>query len=87
MNRHEHRKIGERIGVRDPNRTDTGVVLENVRLTARVARLEADLLEVLEYLEDKSDVVDDDSSMPAPNKEMQLATMIKCSLYGEGNFR
>ncbi len=83
MNRHELRIRGERIGVRDPNRTDTGIVLENVRLTARVARLEADLLECLEYFEDKADVVDDDSPMPAPNKEMQFATMIKSTLYGD----
>ncbi len=86
MNRHEHRIRGERIGVRDPDRTDTGIVLENVRLTARVARLEADLLECLAFLNDNCDVVDGDYGEPAPNKEMQLAMMIKSTLYGEGNF-
>ncbi len=51
MNRHELRIRGERMGVRDPDRIDTGIVLENVRLTARVARLEALLLRcIADYL-------------------------------------
>ncbi len=44
MNRHELRIRGERMGVRDPNRIDTGILLENVRLVGRIARLEAELL-------------------------------------------
>ncbi len=86
MNRHEHRIRGERLGVRDPNRTDTGIVLENVRLTARVARLEADLLEVLEFLKKNYDIVDGAYGEPDPNEEMRLGCMIQCTLYGEGNF-
>lgn len=53
---------------------------------AYIARLEADLLECLEYFKDKYDVCDGDYGEPSPNTEMQLGTMIQRTLYGEGNF-
>ncbi len=74
-----------------------GAQAENKRLHAalraeigtnakRQARMEADLLECLEYFKDKYDVNDGDYGEPEPNKEMALGTMIQCTLYGEGNF-
>lgn len=52
----------------------------------RIARLEADLNECLEYFEDRYDVSDGDYGEPAPNKEMQLGSMIKETLHGPGAF-
>ncbi len=52
----------------------------------RLARLEADLAECLEFLERQCDVVDGSYGEPRPNKAMQLCSMIKCTLFGEGNF-
>lgn len=52
----------------------------------RIAHLEADLLECLEYFEDKYDVVDGSYGEPAPNKEMRLGLMIESALHGPGNF-
>jgi predicted nucleic acid-binding Zn-ribbon protein len=52
----------------------------------RIARLEADLNECREYLEDEVDVVDGDYGEPAPNRAMQLVTMIDETLHGPGNF-
>ncbi len=49
---------------------------------ARIARMEADLLECFEYFKDRQDIVDGDYGEPAPNKEMQLASMIEETLYG-----
>ena len=65
MNRHEARVLGERMGQPKP---DTSIVLENVRLAGRVARLEADLLECLEYVKARH--------------ETRLASMIEETLYG-----
>ena len=48
----------------------------------RIKRLEADLLECFLYFKDHSDVVDGDYGEPAPNKEMQLASMIDQTLHG-----
>ena len=48
----------------------------------RIARLEADLTEVLEYFQDKYDVVDGSYGEPSPNKEMQLGTMLEETLHG-----
>ncbi len=59
----------------------------NIALTARIARMEADLLECLEYLEKYSDVIDGVDGIQMPNKAMSLCTMIKSTLFGEGNFR
>ena len=50
----------------------------------RIARLEADLTECLEYFQDKYDVVDGSYGEPAPNKEMQLGTMLEETLHGRG---
>ncbi len=50
---------------------------------ARIARMEADLLECREFLEGYSDVVDGDYGEPEPNRAMQLVTMINCTLFGE----
>ncbi len=57
-------------------------------LDARNKRMEADLAECLEFLERQCDVVEDNYASPpiAPNKAMQLCSMIKCTLYGEGNW-
>ena len=52
----------------------------------RIATLEADLNECLEYFQDHADVVDGDYGEPSPNKEMRLASMIQESLHGPGNF-
>jgi len=48
----------------------------------RIAHLEADLNECLEYFHDHSDVNDGDYGEPSPNKEMQLASMIDITLNG-----
>ena len=48
----------------------------------RIARLEADLTECLEYFQDNSDVVDGDYGEPAPNTEMRLASMLEETLHG-----
>ena len=48
----------------------------------RIARLEADLTECLEYFQDKYDVVDGSYGEPSPNKEMQLGTMLEETLHG-----
>jgi hypothetical protein len=52
----------------------------------RIAQLEADLLECREYLEDHVDVVDGDYGEPAPNRAMQLVSMIDESIHGPGCF-
>ena len=52
----------------------------------RIAELESDLNECLEYFQDHSDVNDGDYGEPSPNKEMRLASMIQESLHGPGNF-
>jgi predicted nucleic acid-binding Zn-ribbon protein len=52
----------------------------------RIARLEADLLECREHLEKEMDVVDGDHGEPAPNRAMQLVSMIDETLHGPGNF-
>jgi hypothetical protein len=48
----------------------------------RITQLEAALEECLEYFEDRYDVVDGSYGEPAPNKEMQLGTMIDVLLNG-----
>jgi hypothetical protein len=52
----------------------------------RIAELEADLLECRDYLEGHVDVVDGDYGEPAPNRAMQLVSMIDESLLGPGGF-
>lgn len=52
----------------------------------RITRLEADLLEVREYLETEVDIVDGDYGVPAPNRAMELVGMIDESLHGPGGF-
>lgn len=52
----------------------------------RIAKLEADLHECREYLEDHVDVVDGSYGEPAPNRAMQLVSMIDESLHGPGAF-
>ena len=42
----------------------------------RITRLEGDLLECRDFLEGQIDVVDGDYGEPAPNRAMQLCTMI-----------
>ncbi|KPK37446.1 MAG: hypothetical protein AMJ65_14520 [Phycisphaerae bacterium SG8_4] len=41
-----------------------------------IQNLEAILCEVLDYLEDRADVVDGDDGKPEPNREMSLMTAI-----------
>ncbi len=64
MNRHELRIRGERMGVRDPNRIDTGILLENVRLVGRIARLEAALLQCLQLTDDPRIITIIDKALP-----------------------
>ncbi len=52
----------------------------------RIAELSASLAECREYLERHVDVVDGDYGEFAPNRAMQLVTMIDESLYGVGAF-
>lgn len=52
----------------------------------RIERLEADMNECLEYFQERYDVIDGSYGEPAPNREMQLGTMIQETLYGPGNF-
>ena len=49
---------------------------------ARIKELTAALEECLEYFKDHYDVKDGDYGEPAPNKEMQLGTMIDETLHG-----
>lgn len=51
-----------------------------------ITRLEADLLEVREYLETEVDVIDGDYGVPAPNRAMELVSMIDEALHGPGGF-
>jgi len=55
---------------------------EQLQFEERIARLEADLVECLEYLEELSDVVDGDYGQPRPNKAMRLVSLIKETLDG-----
>ena len=48
----------------------------------RIARLEADLTECLEYFQDKYDVVDGFYGQSLPNKEMKLGNMLEETLHG-----
>ncbi len=48
----------------------------------RIARLESDLNECREYLEDQVDVVDGSYGEPSPNRAMQLVQMIDETLNG-----
>jgi hypothetical protein len=48
----------------------------------RITKLEAELLECLEYFKKHYDVNDGDYGEPAPNTEMQLGTSIEETLYG-----
>ncbi len=59
---------------------------ERQALLARVARLEADLLECREYLEVDMDVVDGSNGEPRPNRAMALVNMIDETLHGPGAF-
>jgi hypothetical protein len=51
-----------------------------------IETLKADLLECREYLEKHVDVVDGSYGEFAPNRAMQLVTMIDMSIYGPGGF-
>ena len=48
----------------------------------RIRRLEADINECREYLEDIMDVNDGDYGEPSPNRAMQLVNMIDESING-----
>jgi hypothetical protein len=50
--------------------------------TARIKKLEADLLECLEYFKKHYDVKDGDHGEQLPNEEMRLGTMVDETLYG-----
>jgi hypothetical protein len=51
-------------------------------LLARCVRLEADLHECREFLEEQMDVIDGDYGLPAPNRAMQLVNLIDETLHG-----
>lgn len=53
---------------------------ERDKARAKVATLTATLEELLEYFEDRYDVVDDEYSQPTANREMQLGQMIEMAL-------
>lgn len=55
---------------------------DNEQAAARIARLESDLNECLEFLEGQADVVDGDYGEPSPNRAMQLVSMIDETLNG-----
>ena len=57
---------------------------ERQALLARITRLEADLLECREYLEDEMDVIDGSDGSPMPNRAMALVNMIDETLHGAG---
>jgi len=46
--------------------------------------LQVACFDVLEYLEDREDVVDGNYGMPTPNREMQLATELREAMRGAG---
>ena len=50
----------------------------------RIARLEADLVEVLEYLQGIADIssVPEEDGSPRPNTAMRLASMLEETLHG-----
>jgi hypothetical protein len=52
----------------------------------RIKMLEADLLECREFIEPHIDIVDGSDGQPAPNKAMQLVSMIDDSIHGPGNY-
>lgn len=82
MNR-EYRTLGKFLGVVAPP------IEHPEELKAaydRITRLEADLSEVREYLETEVDVVDGDYGVPAPNRAMELVSMIDEALHGPGGF-
>ena len=55
---------------------------ENCQQRSRIARLESDLNECREYLEDIMDVNDGDYGEPSPNRAMQLVNMIDETING-----
>jgi len=60
---------------------------DNEDAAKRITRLEADLEECREFIENYSDVVDGSYGEPAPNRAMQLLNMIDETLYGAGATR
>lgn len=53
---------------------------DHERLTMRIRALETALQECAGYFDDRSDVVDGDYGVPAPNKEMKMLQMIQEAL-------
>ena len=65
--------------------TDTTVHPEELKAAyQRIARLEADLVEVLEYLQGIADIssVPEKDGSPRPNTAMRLASMLDETLHG-----
>ena len=56
-----------------------------VKQAERIARLEAALNLCVDYLEQRSDVVDGDYGQPAPNEEMSLLAEIE-EVLGKGGY-
>jgi hypothetical protein len=65
------------------NATDTTLVIR--KAIARIKAMEAALEQCAEYFRERSDVVDGDYGIPAPNEEMQLLTEIEEAL-GKGGY-
>ena len=62
--------------------TDSSAEQSLLEYRRRIARLEADLEECREFLEDQMDVVDGDYGQEEPNKAMRLVSMIDETLNG-----
>ena len=62
--------------------TDHNAEQSLLKYRQRIARLEADLQECLEYFEERFDVVDGSYGEPAPNREMRLGQMLDETLNG-----
>ena len=63
----------------EPNKTiDASVLaLPDANLKSRISMLEGAIQELMEFVDDYSDVVDGDDGAPAPNRAMSLLVMAR----------
>lgn len=57
---------------------------ELVAAYERIKKLEADLEECREFIEEQADTIDGPHNAPLPNRAMQLVNLIDESLHGAG---